>query len=85
MQRVEASAEKHGSQLKALGPQVVRVVSDGDRMQVHYAKEGLAQLLGRGVLAEASAVVPEVLCAGGLNAREDSQYPSIIPNAGARP
>jgi hypothetical protein len=50
-------------------------------MEVDDAEERLPELLGGGVLAKASAVVAEVLRAGGLDAGEDPHdrvnYPSL--------
>ncbi len=47
-------------------------------MEVDDAEEGVAGLLRRDVLAEAAAVVAEVLGAGGLDAAEDAHVSSIL-------
>ena len=45
---------------------------DGNRVEVGDAEEDLAELLCRGILPEAAAVVAEMLRARGLNAGEDA-------------
>jgi hypothetical protein len=69
---VEAGREEHRRQVERRAAQVLRVVLDRDRVQVDDAEEGVAFLLRRHVLAEAAAVVAEVLRAGGLDAAEDA-------------
>src|SRR5207245_3080654 len=69
--RIEAGRDQHREQVVRRAPQRLRVVLDGDRVQVDDAEEGLALLLRRRVLAEAAGVVADVLCARGLDAGED--------------
>src|SRR2546421_1910345 len=69
---VEPGGEEHRGEVDRCGAQRLRVVLDRDRMQVDDAEEGVALLLQVDVLAEAAAVVAEVLGACGLDAAEDA-------------
>ena len=75
--RVEAGREEHRREVERLLPEVLRVVLDGDRVQVDDAEEAVAALLLRRVLAEAADQVAEVLVAGGLDAGEDAHVVSL--------
>ena len=76
--RIEAGGEQHRGEIERPLAQVGRVVLDRERVEVDDAEERVAELLGRGVLAEAAAVVAEVFRAGRLEAGEDPQREGII-------
>ena len=78
---IEAGGEEHRGEVERSLAQVGGVVLDGDRVEVDDAEERVAELLGRGVLAEAAAVVAEVLGAGRLDAGEDPHRAGIIAAA----
>jgi hypothetical protein len=75
--RVEAGREEQRRQVERPLAQVVRRVVDGDRVEVDDAEEGVAELLCRGVLAKAAGVVPDVLRARRLDAREDPHLEEV--------
>ena len=64
--------------------QAFGLVRGRDRVQVDDAEDGLALLLGRGVLAVAAAVVAERLVAGRADAGEDP-HREIVPGPAAPP
>ncbi len=68
---IEAGGEEHRGEIERRVAERLRLVVDGDRVQVDDAEERLALLLGRRVLAEATAVVADVLRARRLDSRED--------------
>ena len=70
--RVESRREEHRREIERPLVEVLRVVLDGDRVQVDDAEERLALLLRRRVLAEAADQVAELLRAGGLDPAEDA-------------
>ena len=75
---VEPGREHQRGQIERARAQILGIVGDGDRVQVDDAEEGVALLLGCGVLAEAPRVVAEVLGAGGLNAGKDLHRPDYL-------
>src|SRR5215211_3544712 len=79
--RVDPRGKEHRGQVECPLVQVPGVVLDSDRVQVDDAADRVAEPLGRGVLAEPSAVVAEMLVAGGLNSGEDTHRQPIIPMA----
>ncbi len=82
---IKAGGEEHRGEVERPLAQVGRVVLDGDRVEVDDAEERVAELLGRGVLAEAAAVVAEVLRAGRLDAGEDPHRTDYRECRRARP
>src|SRR5580765_2354116 len=70
--RVEAGREEHRGEVERRCPQCLRVVVDGDRVQVDDAEEAVALLLRSGVLAKPAAVVAEMLRSCRLDAAEDA-------------
>src|SRR5206468_1039456 len=84
--RIEAGGEKRRREVERRAAEVLGVVRDRDRVQVDDAEEGVALLLRRRVLAEAAAVVAEVLGACGLDAAEDAHgAPWFGTRSGERP
>ena len=66
--RLEADGEEQRRQVERAVVEVLRVVVDGDRVQVDDAEEGVARLLRRDVLAHRADVVADVFGTRGLDA-----------------
>src|SRR6266508_3040687 len=75
---VEAAREQQRGRVERRPAQLLRVVGDRDRVQIDDAEVGLAALLRRDVLAEATGVVAEVLLPRGLDAGKDLHGRSIL-------
>jgi hypothetical protein len=81
--RVEPRREQERRQVERAAAEVLRVVLDGDRVQVDDAEEAVPALLGGRVLAEAADQVAEMLGARGLDAGEDP-HPVDSPRSQGR-